>query len=155
MFSIFKSCNNSFFTCSIFFIWFIVEEFFSLLLLCNKSGFFGNCLTLPPPPPRKIKRSIPKGREGRERGKFVLRPRSFSIFKMADETENVSKPKYPSNPTLFPILRSENTSAATSYGLLFPCASSKVKEPAANVDKGKSIRAYKTRYQTKRSEHSS
>lgn len=83
-----------------------------------------------------------KGREGGENFiQFCLAPAIFMVkFNMAaevrDETE--SGHNYSSNQTLFPILGSESKSVGASYDLLFPCASPKVEELAANVDKGKS-----------------
>ena len=59
------------------------------------------------------------------------------MAEMTDKAGSLSKNKYPSNQTLFPILGSQNESVGTSRGLLFPCASSKVEKQSADVDKGR------------------
>ena len=55
----------------------------------------------------------------------------------ADKADSVSKNKYLSSQTLFPILGSQNKPVGTSRGLIFPCASSHVETQSADVDNGK------------------
>lgn len=56
----------------------------------------------------------------------------------ADKADSVSKNKYLSNQTLFPILGPQSKSLGTSCRLIFPSTSSNVeKQSAADVDKGK------------------
>ena len=52
---------------------------------------------------------------------------------MADERGNVLEPKHLSKQTLFPVLGASGASGS----LLFPCASVKVEERAADFGKGK------------------
>jgi len=54
-----------------------------------------------------------------------------------DKADSVSKNRYLSNQTLFPILGSQNKPVGTSRGLVFPCASSHAERQSADVDDGK------------------
>ena len=54
-----------------------------------------------------------------------------------DKADSVSKNKYLSSQTLFPILGSQNKPVGTSRGLILPCAFSHVETQSADVDNGK------------------
>lgn len=56
---------------------------------------------------------------------------------MADERGNMLEPKHLSKQTLFPVLSSNLGASRASGSLLFPCASVKVEERAADFGKGK------------------
>ena len=85
-----------------------------------------------------------QGREGRD-GNYLLCARDFvieNVFKMADGRENELEPKHLPSQTLFPILGTERGVSKASGSLIFPSASFKVEERAADFGRGKKIGIY-------------